>query len=108
MNCLIFSVKFSMEDSRFSHISKDPRFQQMKKKHRKVKIDKRFEGMFKDKRFKLKYTVDKRGRPVKTSTNDDLQRFYELSDSESDQDEEPEQDFKPDKQLHEDKEGWLF
>ena len=35
--------------------------------------------MFHDKSFKLKYSVDKRGRPVNLTTNDNLKKFYELS-----------------------------
>lgn len=69
-------------DPRFSHITKDPKFRQMKSQHRKVKIDDRFKGMFKDKSFKLKYSVDKRGRPIQATTNEDLRRFYSLDDSE--------------------------
>ncbi|XP_074655065.1 ESF1 homolog [Tubulanus polymorphus] len=73
------------KDARFAKIAKDPRFHRMARKDRKVKIDKRFKSMFDDKRFKLKYTVDKRGRPVHTTTNSNLQKFYDLSDSESDE-----------------------
>ncbi|XP_019371791.1 PREDICTED: ESF1 homolog [Gavialis gangeticus] len=72
-----------MRDERFSHITKDPRFWEMPDKERKIKIDKRFRAMFHDKRFKLKYTVDKRGRPVNHSSTENLKRFYELSDSDS-------------------------
>ncbi len=31
--------------------------------------------MFHDKKFKLKYSVDKRGKPVELSTNDNLKKF---------------------------------
>ena len=82
-----------LKDKRFSHISKDPRFRRMPKHERKVKIDKRFKDMFSDKRFKLKYSVDKRGRPANTTTNENLKKYYELSDSDdsdSDDDEEEE------------------
>ncbi|XP_057654219.1 ESF1 homolog [Diorhabda carinulata] len=68
-----------MEDKRFSHIKTDPKFRRIPKKERKVKIDKRFESMFKDKKFKVKYTIDKRGRPVNHTSNEDLKRYYELS-----------------------------
>ena len=74
-------------DRRFAHIGKDPRFCRMGKKQRKVRIDKRFQSMFKDKKFKLKYTVDKRGRPIHTTTNENLRKFYDLSDSQSSDDE---------------------
>lgn len=78
-------------DDRFSKVKKDPRFWEMPDKERKVKIDKRFQSMFHDKRFKLKYTVDKRGRPVNHSSAEDLKRFYKLSDSDqSDEDEDEE------------------
>ncbi|CAO2623358.1 ESF1 homolog [Lemmus lemmus] len=56
----------------------------MPEKDRKVKIDKRFRAMFHDKKFKLNYAVDKRGRPITHSTTEDLKRFYDLSDSDSD------------------------
>ena len=69
------------KDKRFSHMSKDPRFNNMKKEDRKVKIDRRFNSMFEDKRFKLKYMVDKRGRPIQTTSNEDLRKYYELSSS---------------------------
>ncbi|XP_072398415.1 ESF1 homolog [Diabrotica undecimpunctata] len=68
-----------MEDSRFTHIKTDPKFRRIPKKERKVKIDKRFQSMFNDKKFKVKYTIDKRGRPVNHTSNEDLKRYYELS-----------------------------
>ncbi|KAJ8394103.1 hypothetical protein AAFF_G00049080 [Aldrovandia affinis] len=68
-------------DDRFLRVKKDPRFWEMPEKERKIKIDKRFQSMFHDQRFKVKYTVDKRGRPVNHSTTEDLKRFYDLSDS---------------------------
>uniref|UniRef100_A0A8C0XKH9 ESF1 n=1 Tax=Castor canadensis TaxID=51338 RepID=A0A8C0XKH9_CASCN len=73
-----------MSDQRFRRVSKDPRFWEIPEKDRKVKIDKRFRAMFHDKKFKLSYAVDKRGRPINHSTTEDLKRFYELSDSDSD------------------------
>lgn len=79
-----------LKDKRFAHVVRDPRFRRMPIGERKVKIDKRFKGMFKDRKFKLKYSVDKRGKPVNLSTNENLQRYYELSDkdaSDSDADE---------------------
>ncbi|XP_053236562.1 ESF1 homolog [Podarcis raffonei] len=78
------SKKEIISDQRFSRITKDPRFWEMPEKDRKIKIDKRFQAMFHDKKFKLKYTVDKRGRPVQHSSTEDLRRFYDLSDSDSD------------------------
>ena len=73
-----------MSDQRFKRVTKDPRFWEMPEKDRKVKIDKRFRAMFHDKKFKLNYAVDKRGRPINHSTTEDLKRFYDLSDSDSD------------------------
>ncbi|KAM5218613.1 ESF1 homolog isoform 1-T1 [Hipposideros larvatus] len=73
-----------MSDLRFRRVTKDPRFWEMPEKDRKVKIDKRFRGMFHDKKFKLNYAVDIRGRPINHSTTEDLKRFYDLSDSDSD------------------------
>lgn len=80
-----------MEDKRFSHIISDPKFRRIPKGERKIKIDKRFQSMFKDKQFKVKYTVDKRGRPINHTSTEDLKRYYELSSSSSEEeDEEPE------------------
>ncbi|XP_007423978.1 ESF1 homolog [Python bivittatus] len=78
------SKKELMSDKRFSRITKDPRFWEMPEKDRKIKIDSRFRAMFHDKKFKLKYTVDKRGRPINRSSTEDLKRFYDFSDSDSD------------------------
>ena len=44
--------------------------------------------MFHDKSFKLKYSVDKRGRPVSLTTNDNLKKFYELSSESETEDKE--------------------
>lgn len=75
-------------DERFLRVQKDPRFWEMPERERKVKIDKRFKSMFHDKRFKVKYTVDKRGRPINHTSTEDLKRFYNISDSEDDEDED--------------------
>nr|XP_012233213.1 PREDICTED: ESF1 homolog [Linepithema humile] len=48
----------------------------------KVKIDHRFKDMFKDKKFTVKYTIDKRGRPINQTTTEDLRKYYDLSSSE--------------------------
>ncbi|XP_041468958.1 ESF1 homolog isoform X2 [Lytechinus variegatus] len=69
-------------DSRFAAVAKDPRYRQVPKLERKVKIDKRFQGMFTDKRFKLKYSVDKRGRPENQTSKENLKKFYELEEDE--------------------------
>lgn len=85
-----------MEDKRFAHVLSDPKFRRIPKSERKVKIDNRFQSMFKDKKFKVKYTIDKRGRPVNHSTTEDLKRYYELSSeeesSESDNEQENDQE----------------
>ncbi|KAM6086737.1 ESF1 homolog isoform 1-T3 [Theristicus caerulescens] len=73
-----------LSDGRFSCVTRDPRFWEMPEKERKIKIDKRFRAMFHDKKFKLKYTVDKRGRPVNYTSTEDLRKFYALSESDSD------------------------
>lgn len=76
------------DDDRFLRVQKDPRFWEMPERERKVKIDKRFQSMFHDQRFKIKYTVDKRGRPVNHTSSEDLKRFYKVSDSEDEEEEE--------------------
>lgn len=79
-----------MEDERFAHIIHDPKYRRIPKTERKVKIDKRFKSMFKDKNFKVKYTVDKRGRPVSHTSTEDLKRYYELDSDVSSEDSENE------------------
>lgn len=71
-----------LKDARFAHIARDPKFRRIPKAERKVKIDHRFKGMFKDEKFTLKYTIDKRGRPVNRTTTEDLRKYYDLSSSE--------------------------
>ncbi|KAM3624517.1 uncharacterized protein V6R79_024525 [Siganus canaliculatus] len=80
------SKKKQEGDERFLRVQKDPRFWEMPEREHKVKIDKRFQSMFHDERFKVKYTVDKRGRPINHSTTEDLKRFYKVSDSEGEDD----------------------
>ncbi|XP_071442045.1 ESF1 homolog [Hetaerina americana] len=75
-----------IKDNRFSHLASDPRFKRAPKYERKVKIDKRFQSMFTDDKFKVKYTVDKRGRPVTHSSNENLRKYYALSSEEEDDD----------------------
>lgn len=88
------SKKNQSADERFLRVQKDPRFWEMPEREHKVKIDKRFQSMFHDKRFKVKYTVDKRGRPINHTSTEDLKRFYKLSDSEEEEEEEDEEDKK--------------
>jgi len=71
-----------LKDKRFAHIARDPKFRRIPKAERKVKIDHRFKGMFKDEKFTVKYTIDKRGRPVNQTTTEDLRKYYDLSSSE--------------------------
>ncbi|XP_054634336.1 ESF1 homolog [Dunckerocampus dactyliophorus] len=91
--CLVSSAAMSSSkeseaaDERFTRVKRDPRFWEMPERERKVKIDKRFQSMFHDERFKVKYTVDKRGRPINHTSTEDLKRYYQLSDSD-DQDED--------------------
>lgn len=79
-----------MEDKRFAHILSDPKFRKIPKTERKVKIDDRFKVMFTGKQFKVNYSVDKRGRPVKQTSTEDLKRYYHVSSGESDSDSEKE------------------
>jgi len=74
------------DDDRFKHIATDPRFRRMRKDEQKIKIDNRFKGMFKDKRFLDQVNIDKRGRPVEQRNNNDLKRYYRVSESEDDED----------------------
>uniref|UniRef100_A0A8C8LVH3 ESF1 RRM domain-containing protein n=1 Tax=Oncorhynchus tshawytscha TaxID=74940 RepID=A0A8C8LVH3_ONCTS len=76
------SKKGQSGDDRFQKVKRDPRFWEMPEKEHIIKIDKRFQSMFHDDRVKLKYTVDKRGRPINHTSSEDLKRFYNLSDSE--------------------------
>ncbi|XP_072742594.1 ESF1 homolog [Anoplolepis gracilipes] len=71
-----------LKDARFAHVAKDPKFRRISKAERKVKIDHRFKDMFKDKKFTVKYTIDKRGRPINQTTTENLRKYYDLSSSE--------------------------
>lgn len=71
-----------LKDARFAHIARDPKFRRIPKAERKVKIDYRFKDMFKDKKFTVKYTIDKRGRPINQTTTENLRKYYDLSSSE--------------------------
>ncbi|KAM8719442.1 hypothetical protein ACLKA7_012059 [Drosophila subpalustris] len=82
------------QDARFQHLLTDPRFRGVPKVQRKVKIDKRFQGMFDDDKFKVKYTVDKYGRPVNKSNAEDLRKFYELDENETSDGDENEEENK--------------
>nr|XP_021188284.2 ESF1 homolog isoform X2 [Helicoverpa armigera] len=71
-----------LKDDRFTKYLNDPKYRQIPKHERKVKIDKRFQSMFKDEKFKVKYTVDKRGRPVNETSTENLRKYYEVDESE--------------------------
>lgn len=76
-----------LKNSRLSNYLNDPRYRQIPKHERKVKIDKRFQSMFNDEKFKVKYTVDKRGRPINETSTENLRKYYDLDESdESDDD----------------------
>lgn len=77
------------KDARFAHIAKDPKFRRIPKAERKVKIDHRFKDMFTDKKFAVKYTIDKRGRPINQTTSEDLRKYYDLSSSENEDEDTP-------------------
>ncbi|CAK1556372.1 unnamed protein product [Leptosia nina] len=72
-----------LKDSRFVKYLNDPKYRQIPKHERKVKIDKRFQSMFNDDKFKVKYTVDKRGRPINETSTENLRKYYDLEESES-------------------------
>lgn len=88
-----------LRDDRFAHIARDPKFKRIPKAERKVKIDERFQGMFKDKRFAVKYTVDKRGRPVNQTSSENLRKYYDMSSSEEEGEEEEEDEKEKSKKL---------
>ncbi|XP_047991302.1 ESF1 homolog [Leguminivora glycinivorella] len=80
-----------LKDNRFVKYLNDPRYRQIPKHERKVKIDKRFQSMFNDSKFKVKYTVDKRGRPVNETSTENLRKYYELEESDGSSDSEDEE-----------------
>lgn len=75
-----------LNDKRFAYIARDPKFKRIPKAERKVKVDKRFQSMFNDKKFSVKYTIDKRGRPVNQTSSENLKKYYDLSSSEEEED----------------------
>ncbi|KAF8168159.1 hypothetical protein B0H34DRAFT_792796 [Crassisporium funariophilum] len=76
-----------MSDPRFARLKSDPRFRRPKKKHAKVVVDERFKSVFaQEKKKKPARSVDKYGRPISdTQEQDDLKRFYRLDDEEIDE-----------------------
>ncbi|KAI9560938.1 hypothetical protein GHT06_011894 [Daphnia sinensis] len=75
----------ALNDKRFANIGKDPRFRRVPASTRKVVVDKRFNAMFKDRQFKLKYAVDKRGKPTNLTSTEQLKDFYEIESEGSDE-----------------------
>ncbi|KAF8807347.1 hypothetical protein BYT27DRAFT_7097591 [Phlegmacium glaucopus] len=84
-----------MSDPRFARLKSDPRFRRPKKKLTKVIVDERFKSVFAKEKKKHSNLltgpkVDKYGRPVpETQEQDDLKRFYRLNDGSDDEEEEP-------------------
>lgn len=76
------------KDERFAHLINNPRFKKLPQREGKVKIDDRFKSMFKDKKFKVKYSVDKYGRQVSSTSTDDLKKYYEQSSEDSSEEEQ--------------------
>ncbi|XP_011497113.1 PREDICTED: ESF1 homolog [Ceratosolen solmsi marchali] len=68
-----------LKDKRFTCLFKDPKFRKIPKSEHKIKIDERFKLMFKDKKFAVKYTIDKRGRPVNQTSSENLKKYYNIS-----------------------------
>lgn len=101
------SKKELSSDERFARVKKDPRFWEMPDVEQKVRIDKRFQSMFHDERFRLKYTVDKRGRPVNHTSTEDLKRFYKLTDLEQSDAEDTQKELKKKKKKSKAKEDEL-
>uniref|UniRef100_A0A182J152 Uncharacterized protein n=1 Tax=Anopheles atroparvus TaxID=41427 RepID=A0A182J152_ANOAO len=75
------------DDARFAHLINDPRYRGMPKSKKKVQIDNRFKAMFEDGRFNERATVDKYGRKLRQTQSDELKKFYELEESDNDDDE---------------------
>lgn len=81
-----------LKDSRFTKYLNDPRYRQIPKHERKVKIDKRFQSMFNDDKFKVKYTIDKRGRPINETSTENLRKYYDLESDEGSSSEDASED----------------
>ncbi|KIM48253.1 hypothetical protein M413DRAFT_439980 [Hebeloma cylindrosporum] len=80
-----------MSDPRFARLKSDPRFRRPKKKNSRVVIDERFKSVFEqDKKKKSRGKVDKYGRPVSdTQEQENLRRYYQLEDEPEKGDEAP-------------------
>ncbi|CAB3261334.1 unnamed protein product [Arctia plantaginis] len=77
-----------LKDNRFTKYLNDPRYRQIPKHERKIKIDKRFQSMFNDEKFKVKYSVDKRGRPINETSTENLRKYYDVEEESESSDEE--------------------
>ncbi|XP_031476702.1 pre-rRNA-processing protein ESF1 [Nymphaea colorata] len=72
-------------DPRFSSLHTDPRFKPMSKRRSRMPVDSRFAAIFTDEKFASSAPVDKRGRPIKgSSESHPLRQYYRLSESEDD------------------------
>ncbi|XP_045497968.1 ESF1 homolog [Colias croceus] len=91
-----------LKDSRFAKYLNDPKYRQIPKHERKVKIDKRFQSMFSDEKFKVKYTVDKRGRPINETSTENLRKYYDLEESDESSASDSENNDKEDDELNND------
>ncbi|GMH42843.1 hypothetical protein BSKO_10762 [Bryopsis sp. KO-2023] len=70
-------------DPRFSKLHSDPRFARFPAQKRKVKIDDRFSAVFSDPSFKEGARIDKWGRKVDPSKqNEEMERLYRLDGDE--------------------------
>lgn len=87
-------MESALNDKRFANVAKDPKYRRVPTSTRKVAIDKRFNAMFNDKRFNLKYTVDKRGKPINLTSGQQLKDYYEIESEEEDGDNEDDGDEK--------------
>jgi len=67
-------------DPRFGSLSKDARFgkNQAFSSSSKVKITSRFDKMFNDPHFQTASQVDKYGRPIPSSSSENLKRYYHM------------------------------
>eukprot|EP00795_Rhopilema_esculentum_P013292 gene13292-4129_t len=93
-------LEISVEDSREFLSSTLNEAERMPRRFRRVKIDSRFNSMFSDSKFKTKYSVDKRGRPIKRTSKEDLEKFYEVDKNTVNENEDaPVESSNPDKKF---------
>ena len=65
-----------LKDERFALVGKDRRFRKQRDADRRFKVDKRFNGMFTEGSFNSKHVVDKRGKPIASSSKEKLSKYY--------------------------------